>query len=150
MRRLRRWVVAILVVAALAYFLVFWPLRDPHPHPPVVSGTLAIRDALIYISPDAPPLEHGMLVARNGVIAALGADVSIPPGTLVHRCNQCVVTAGFWNVHIHFTEPKWQFAAWKSRETLDAQLSDMLTSRGFTTVADLGSDLRVTLSLRRR
>jgi imidazolonepropionase-like amidohydrolase len=33
---------------------------------------------------------------------------------------------------------------------LNRQLTDMLTSRGFTTVVDLGSDLRVTLSLRRR
>jgi imidazolonepropionase-like amidohydrolase len=53
-------------------------------------------------------------------------------------------------VHIHFTEPKWQWSAWKDAKTLDAQLADMLTSRGFTTVADLGSDPRETISLRRR
>jgi imidazolonepropionase-like amidohydrolase len=65
-------------------------------------------------------------------------------------CNQCVVTAGFWNSHIHFTEPKWMFSDWKSAATLNSQIADMLTSRGFTTVVDLGSDLRVTLPLRRR
>jgi imidazolonepropionase-like amidohydrolase len=33
---------------------------------------------------------------------------------------------------------------------LNAQLADMLTSRGFTTVVDTGSDLRVTVPIRRR
>ena len=150
MRRLRRWLAGLLAAGAAVYFLAFWPMRDPHPQPAVVHGALAIRDALIYTSPDAPPLAHATLLARDGRIAAVGPDVTIPPGTLVLRCNQCVVTAGFWNVHVHLTQPKWSFSAWKSRETLDSQLADMLTSRGFTTVADLGSNLRITLSLRRR
>ncbi|HUJ41910.1 MAG TPA: amidohydrolase family protein [Candidatus Acidoferrales bacterium] len=150
MRRLRRWLIGFALAGAVVYFLFFWPMRDPHPQPPQVHGTLAIRDARIYTSPDAPPLEHATLVARDGRIIALAPDATIPPGALVLRCHQCVVTAGFWNVHVHFTQPKWDFSAWKSRQTLDAQLADMLTSRGFTTVADLGSDLRITLSLRRR
>jgi len=150
MRRLRRWLAALLVAGVAVYFLAFWPMRDPHPQPAAVHGALAIRDALIYTSPDAPPLEHATLVARDGRITAVGTDATIPPGALVLRCDHCVVTAGFWNVHVHFTQPKWDFSAWKSRNTLDAQLADMLTSRGFTTVADLGSNLRITLSLRRR
>ncbi len=36
------------------------------------------------------------------------------------------------------TEPKWSSSAFKSPETLNAQLADMLTSRRFTTVVDLG------------
>ena len=65
-------------------------------------------------------------------------------------CDHCIVTAGFWNAHVHFTEDKWSFADFKSAQALQAQLIDMLTSRGFTTVVDTGSNLRNTLPLRRR
>jgi imidazolonepropionase-like amidohydrolase len=58
--------------------------------------------------------------------------------------------AGFWNMHVHFTESKWSNAAWQPKDKLNRQLADMLTSRGFTTVIDLGSDPRDTISLRRR
>jgi imidazolonepropionase-like amidohydrolase len=53
-------------------------------------------------------------------------------------------------MHVHFTEPKWSGADWQSKEKLNGQLRDMLTGRGFTTVVDLGSDPRDTVSLRRR
>jgi imidazolonepropionase-like amidohydrolase len=150
MRRLQFWVAAVLVIGCGAYFLLFWPLRDPHPSVRPGHGTIAIRDAKIYPSPDVAPIEHGTVLVRDGVVVAVGPDVLIPPGTRVLPCQQCVVTAGFWNAHVHFTEEKWSFAEWKSPATLNAQLADMLTGRGFTTVVDAGSDLRITVSLRRR
>ena len=140
--------VAVLIVAV--YLLFFWPLRDPHPAVPAVHGALAIRGAKIYVSPDAPPLEHGTVLVRDGAIVSVGPDVTVPPDAQVLPCDHCVVTAGFWNAHVHFTERKWSFAGWKSAATLNAQLADMLTSRGFTTVVDAGSDPRVSVSLRRR
>src|SRR5208283_4870199 len=146
-------IAALSVTAALAtafYGLVFWPLRNPHPLVRPSTGLLAIRDARIYPSPDEPPLERATVVVRDGRVSAVGTDISVPPGAQVIPCDHCVVTAGFWNAHVHFTEPKWRFADWKSRDTLSRQLADMLTSRGFTTVVDVGSDLRVTVSLRRR
>lgn len=115
-----------------------------------MHGALAIREAKIYVSPDAAPIERGTVLVRDGAIASVGPDVTVPPDAQVLPCGHCVVTAGFWNAHIHFTERKWSFAAWKSAATLNAQLADMLTSRGFTTVVDAGSDPRVTISLRRR
>jgi imidazolonepropionase-like amidohydrolase len=60
------------------------------------------------------------------------------------------VTAGFWNAHVHFTEPKWNLAEWKSDDLLNAQLADMFLSRGFTTVIDVGSNPADTFALRRR
>jgi imidazolonepropionase-like amidohydrolase len=129
---------------------VFWPLHDPHPIVLLPQGTLAIENAKIYTSPDAPPIEQGTVLVRDGRIAAVGADVATPARAQVLSCQGCVVTAGLWNTHVHFTEPKWNFAAFKSAATLNVQLADMLTSRGFTTVVDAGSDLRITLSLRRR
>jgi hypothetical protein len=53
-------------------------------------------------------------------------------------------------MHVHFTEPKWNGVEWQGKGKLNGQLRDMLTSRGFTTVVDLGSDPRDTVSLRRR
>ncbi len=81
---------------------------------------------------------------------AVGTQVSVPAGARILACDRCTVTAAFWNTHVHFTQPKWDGAAWQRRDKLDAQLADMLTSRGFATVVDLGSDLRTTVSLRRR
>jgi len=154
-RRWRRWLVVLLAVLAVdflvaAYVLVLRPLRNPHPVAHLASGVLAIQGAKLYPSPDVAPLEGATLLVRDGRIAALGQDVPVPDGARRLPCHGCVVTAGYWNAHVHFTEDKWSFADWKPAAMLDAQLQDMLTSRGFTTVVDVGSDLRVTLSLRRR
>jgi imidazolonepropionase-like amidohydrolase len=142
--------ISVAVLMGAINLLFFWPLRDPHPAVPAGHGALAIRDAKIYVSPDAPAIEHGTVLVRDGAIASVGPDVTVPPDVQILPCDHCVVTAGFWNAHVHFTERKWSFAAWKSAATLNAQLADMLTSRGFTTVVDAGSDPRVTISLRRR
>ncbi|MGP8158976.1 MAG: amidohydrolase family protein [Thermoplasmata archaeon] len=115
------------------------------------SGTpLAIRNAKLYPSPDAPPIDRGTVLIRDGRIVAMGVGVSVPPDARVIPGEGRVVTAGFWNAHVHFTEAKWRSAARKSPAILEAQLRDMLTSRGFTTVVDAGSDPRTTLPLRRR
>jgi imidazolonepropionase-like amidohydrolase len=149
--RLFLWLQIPVFLAAIgAYFLIAWPLRNPHPPLAFPAGTIAIRGVKIYVSPDDPPIEHGTVLARAGVILSIGPDVTIPQDTNIVECPNCTVTAGFWNSHIHFTESKWDNAAFKSADTLNAQLADMLTSRGFTTVVDLSSDLRQTLSLRRR
>jgi imidazolonepropionase-like amidohydrolase len=114
------------------------------------GGPLAVRDARILPSPDSPPIERGTVLVRDGRIVAVGAEVAIPPEARVIPGEGRVVTAGFWNTHVHFTEPKWRSATRKSPALLDAQLGDMFTSRGFTTVVDTGSDPRVTLPLRHR
>jgi imidazolonepropionase-like amidohydrolase len=111
---------------------------------------LAIRDAKIYTSPEVPPLEHGTVLVRNGIIEAVGPDVTLTPDAQVLGCEHCVVTAGFCERSHYFTESKWSFAAWKPADVLNSQLAEMLGSRGFTTVVDAGSDPRVTISLRRR
>jgi imidazolonepropionase-like amidohydrolase len=66
------------------------------------------------------------------------------------RCTGCFVFAGFWNSHVHFTEPKWAAAATAPAAVLTQELEAMLTHSGFTTVVDLGSDIRSTSVLRRR
>lgn len=140
----------LLVAAAIFCVFVLWPLRDRHPAVRLASGVLAVRGATIYVSPDRPPLRNATLIARDGRIAVVGEDAPVPAEAVLLPCDACTVTAAFWNTHVHFTEAKWEGAAWASRNKLNAQLADMLTSRGFATVVDLGSDLRVTVSLRRR
>jgi imidazolonepropionase-like amidohydrolase len=142
-------ILLLLIVAAL-YVVGFRPLRDPHPPDYMAKGTLAIQNAKIYTSPDAPPIESGTIVVQDGRITAVGADVPVPGGAQVIPCDHCVVTAGFWNAHVHFTEGKWANADWQPAAKLNVQLADMLTSRGFTTVVDVGSNLRDTIPIRRR
>lgn len=87
---------------------------------------------------------------RDGRIVAVGSDVQVPSDAEVIRCDNCTVTAGFWNCHIHFTEPKWENAAAQAAPKLAKQLELMLSRSGFTTVVDTGSDIRNTGALRRR
>ena len=137
--------------AALAlWILVFWPRRIAHPPLRLAKETLVIQHARIYTSPTDPAIPDGAVLIQDGRIAAVGPDVTVPSNATILPCNHCVVTAGFWNAHVHFTEPKWTASNWKSRNDLNDQLADMLLSRGFTTVVDTGSNLIDTLALRRR
>jgi imidazolonepropionase-like amidohydrolase len=146
-----RVVLVTVVVAAIAISaLLLWPRRVAHPAVQLGRGTLAIQHARIYTSPGESPIPDGAILIVDGRIAAVGPGVAIPAGATILPCNHCVVTAGFWNAHIHFTESKWAGSEWKPTAQLNAQLADMLLSRGFTTVVDCGSNLSDTLPIRRR
>ena len=142
--------ILLLTLFGALYLVAVRPLRDPHPPVKLAAGTLAIEDARIYTSPDAPAIERGTVVVQDGRIAAVGPEVAVPAGAKVIPCDHCVVMAGFWNAHVHFTERKWANSDWQPAAKLNGQLADMLTRRGFTTVVDTGSDLRETLPIRRR
>jgi len=155
---MRRWlfrlfsaVLILFIVACAAIWLIeFYPRHGSHPPLQLGRGTLAIEHARIYVSPTAPPVDDGTVLIRDGLIAAVGNQVAVPADATIIPCDHCVVTAGFWNAHVHLTEPKWSMANWKSAATLNPQLADMFLSRGFTTVIDLGSNPADTFSIRRR
>ncbi|MGA8739589.1 MAG: amidohydrolase family protein [Terracidiphilus sp.] len=155
---MRRWlfrlfslVLFVFVVAGAAIWLLeFYPRHGSHPPLQLAKGTLAIEHAKIYTSPNDPAIDDGTVLVRDGLIAAVGKQVEVPSDAILVPCDHCVVTAGFWNTHVHFTEPKWSMANWKSAATLNPQLADMFLSRGFTTVIDLGSNPADTFSIRRR
>jgi imidazolonepropionase-like amidohydrolase len=155
---MRRWlfrlfsaVLIVFVVACAGIWLIeFYPRHGSHPPLKLARGTLAIEHAKIYVSPTVPPIDDGTVLVRDGLIAAVGSQVAVPADATIVPCDHCVVTAGFWNTHVHFTEPKWAMAQWKSAATLNPQLADMFLSRGFTTVIDLGSNPADTFSIRRR
>lgn len=155
---MRRWVVRlfllllVLFVAACGAFWVLevFPRLGPRPPLKLAHGTLAIQHARIYTSPADPLIGDGTVLIRDGLIAAVGSQVTIPADATILPCDHCIVTAGFWNAHVHFTEPKWSFAEWKSKDVLNAQLADMFLSRGFTTVIDVASNPADTFAIRRR
>jgi imidazolonepropionase-like amidohydrolase len=113
-------------------------------------ATLAITGATVQVSPDVDPIEGATVVCRDGRIAAVGATVPVPRDATVLSGRDQFLFAGFWNCHVHFTEPRWHAARRARVARLDAGVREMLTSRGFTTVVDLGSDPRSTVALRRR
>jgi imidazolonepropionase-like amidohydrolase len=112
--------------------------------------TLAIEAAKVYPTPDAKPLLSVTVLIRDGEISAIGRNVAIPKGARILRCLTCTVFAGFWNTHVHFMEPKWMNAATLPATQLAKQLQEMLTTSGFTTVVDIGSDPVNTIALRQR
>jgi len=149
--RLFSLILILFVVACAGIWVVeFYPRHGSHPPLKLAKGTLAIQHAKIYTSPNNPPIEDGTVLVRDGLNAAVGKQVAVPDDATIVPCDHCVVTAGFWNAHVHFTEPKWSMAQWKSAATLNPQLADMFLSRGFTTVIDLGSNPADTFSIRRR
>jgi imidazolonepropionase-like amidohydrolase len=111
---------------------------------------LAVLDAKVYASPDAPPTSGTSILIQHGKITAIGKNLAIPPGTPMLSCSQCIVFAGFWNTHVHFMEPKWNDVAHLPASHLDEQIQQMLTHSGFTTVVDTGSDTTNTVALRSR
>jgi imidazolonepropionase-like amidohydrolase len=116
------------------------------------KGSVALVGGTIYVDPSAPPIGNGTVYIRDGVIVAVGRReaVPIPKGVATIDCSGMTVTAGFWNSHVHFHERKWFDADKVSATDLGAQLNDMLTRRGFTSVFDTWSNFANTRKLRAR
>jgi imidazolonepropionase-like amidohydrolase len=113
---------------------------------------LALVHAKIYPSPTEPPIENGAILVHAGRILAVGptATIKIPRHAIVIDCNGLVVTAGFWNSHVHILTPGLLHAEKLSSEQITLQLQEMLTRWGFTTVFDIASVLENTTLIRRR
>jgi len=116
------------------------------------AQTVALTGGTVYASPEAAPLADAVIIATNGVITATGSrsEVRIPADIRVIDCSGKTIVAGFWNSHVHFTEPVWLNAGHAPAATLEAHMQEMLTRWGFTSVWDLGSYPVDSLALRRR
>ncbi len=112
---------------------------------------LALQGAEVYPSPTARPIENAVILIQGGRIVQVGrqGEVKVPKSTQIIECAGKVVVAGFWNSHVHF-ENGWQDVSHTPAEQTDAHLQKMLTSWGFTSVWDLGSDPNNTLALRKQ
>ncbi len=78
------------------------------------------------------------------------AEIKVPHGTTVIDCKGLVVTAGFWNSHVHILLPGLLHAEKLSSDQVTSQLQQMLTRWGFTTVFDIASVLQNTNLIRHR
>ena len=117
-----------------------------------IAGDLALTHAQIYPSPDADAIADGTLIIHNGRIASMGpaAEIGIPANLKVIDLQGSVVTAGYWNSHVHFMAPSILNADKHSNAELSQVLTQMFTRWGFTTVFDISSPLANTLAIRRR
>lgn len=122
--------------------------RPPEP----AKEALVIRGARLYTSPDARPLDAATVLVEDGRIAAVGPRDSVQPPPEVREIDAAgrVVTAGFWNSHVHLIEPHWRDAATAPAASLASHLHRMLVRHGFTSVVDAGSDWKTTHALRTR
>lgn len=150
--KLRTWFLAL----GLAASAVVLPNTPAASHSFQEAGSsvapMALVGETIYISPFQKSVGNGVILIRDGKIAAVGtrAQVHIPEGTGTLDCSGMYVMAGFHNSHVHFTEPKWNNAAQLPADQLTSQLQEMFTRYGFTSVVDIGSRLDNTLALRNR
>ena len=137
-----------LVVAAVAALTA----GPAHSQKADSTRVTALVGAKIYRSPEALPLDGGIILIENGWIAAVGSRdaVAIPAGARLMDYSGTVIVPGFWNSHVHFSEPHWEGADTLPAAVLAGRLQAMLTRYGFVRVLDTGSPLENTLALRRR
>lgn len=116
------------------------------------NENLVLYGDKIYLSPDQPPINNGMVVVNGKRIVGIGpkGSVPLPPNAKVSRCSGPVITAGFQNSHVHFVDSMWQNADQQPVEKLQIQLRNMLTRYGYTTVVDIASDPDHTFALQHR
>lgn len=113
---------------------------------------IALVGARIYPAPGAAPIDSGVVVVRDGKIAAVGPPDAVPvPGDArVLDCTGLTVTAGFWNSHVHLGSPRLVAGAWLPGSLAAGPLRDMLGRYGFVHVLDTGSALGAGVRLRER
>jgi imidazolonepropionase-like amidohydrolase len=118
----------------------------------LAPDSVALVGGRIYASPLVAPLDDATVIVRNGRITDVGPrrSINVPAGIRTVDCTGMVITAGFQNSHVHFTESKWNDAGAQPAPKLNAQLTEMLLRYGFTAAVDTGSLLSNTVALRRR
>jgi imidazolonepropionase-like amidohydrolase len=119
---------------------------------PDEDDVLALVGAKVYISPTDPPISNATILIRGGKIESVGKVdvVTLPESATQIDCKSAVITAGFQNSHVHFTESKWAYAQDQPASELQQLVEEMLTRYGFTTVVDTGSLLPNTVAIRKR
>lgn len=117
------------------------------------TADLIITNVKIYRSPSQPVIDVGSVWLQDGNILRVEAGAGLPnAGADVERVDGRgrVLTAGYWNSHVHFSPPTWTDPGEMNDAELRALMERMLIRWGFTTVVDTGSDPRWTDALERR
>ena len=103
---------------------------------------LTVVNARVYPGPGEAPIEAANISIRDGTIIAIYQG-AVRESKEILDAEGRTVTAGLWNSHVHFTDPRLA----SSSESI---IRDMLLKYGFTSVIDTGSELQGTLALKRR
>jgi imidazolonepropionase-like amidohydrolase len=120
--------------------------------PATAPRPLALVGGTLYQNPTDQPIRDATVLVQDGKIAAVGprASVQVPAAAERIDASGLTITAGFWNSHVHFMQRKWRDAAKVPAAELAAQLQEMLTRYGFTSVFDTGSTWDNTRRIRER
>jgi imidazolonepropionase-like amidohydrolase len=116
------------------------------------KSTLAFINATIYVSPTDPAILEGTVLTKDDKIIAIGKknEVKLPENAKLIDCKGLTITAGFWNSHVHFTDPKIANAQNLSNSELSTYLEQFLIKYGFTYAFDIGSFPENTNNIRQR
>ena len=152
----RRFVQSAMVATRLAFALFLLATAALSPSASIAQSaqtTTALVGGRVYPNPEGVPIDDAVVVMAGGRISAAGprAAVAVPPGATVIDAKGLVITAGFQNSHVHFTDmARWADAGTQPAGTLTAHLREMVTRYGFTTVVNTASVLANTKALRQR
>lgn len=115
-------------------------------------SALALRNASLIASPSDEVRRSTALTLADGVVQRIEPDAGFSPTPGVEELDVAgaVVTAGFWNAHVHLSEPAWRGVRRRPAVELQTALDDLFNSRGFTSAVDLGSNPFETQVLQRR
>lgn len=114
--------------------------------PRLTCDNPTIVHATVVQEPRGPILDNVTIELSDGVIRRV-LPSSTEPTTTTEECVVDVagrfVLAGFWNAHVHFTDP-----AFNDEQSAETRIREMLFRYGFTSVVDTGADPRVLQALR--
>ncbi len=100
------------ISADAAYSELLLAERTAKAIPVVADEAFALVGARIIDGTQAPPIENGTVIVRDGRIAAVGVRgaVTIPPGVRVIDVHGKTIIPGLWDMHAHVALPEWGLA----------------------------------------
>ena len=95
--------------------------------PPMAAGSYALTGARIVTGSDGPAIDDGVVVVRDGRIAAVGprANVTIPQGARTIDAKGATIIPGLIDMHAHASQIEWAPA---------------YLAAGVTTIRDMGGE----------
>jgi imidazolonepropionase-like amidohydrolase len=77
--------------------------------PSVARGTFALVGARIVVGTERAPIDDGVIVVRDGLIAAVGTrpTTKVPSGVRTIDVRGKTIIPGLWDMHAHAALPEW-------------------------------------------
>jgi imidazolonepropionase-like amidohydrolase len=105
--------------------------------PAVARGTFAIVGARLIDGTGAPPVEHSVVMVREGRITAAGSagTVKVPAGMRVIHAEGRSLLPGLWEMHVHYS---------------GVEFGPALLAAGVTTARDCGGEFEFLTTVRNK